>query len=121
MILDKIVFSAIQPASGNILWAKPVKDGFTLYINVNGRWQSMKMVDDKDTVSPDDDAEIDLDNIPTMDTIDEKIQEEVTEQIGTQVEDEVTRQMNIHDAEVGDTHNTSSGDSQDYPEVSIFG
>ena len=75
-------------------------------------------MDDKGTASPDDDTEIDLDNIPTMETIDEKIQEEVTRQIGTQIEEEVARQMNIHDQSVSDVHYEHSSDPGEYPDYS---
>ena len=63
-------------------------------------------MDDKGTTSPDDDTEIDLNDIPTMDTIEEKIQEEVTDQ------------MAIHDEQVDDVHYTPSSDTGEYPDYS---
>jgi hypothetical protein len=118
VIYDKIVESLHEPQTTSVLWLRPTGDGFSFYRYINGHWEALKIMDDKGSSSPDDDTEIDLNDIPTMDNIDEKIKEEVTEQIGTQVEDEVTRQMNIHDQNVGDVHYEPSGDSGEYPDYS---
>jgi hypothetical protein len=75
-------------------------------------------MDDKGTATPDDDTEIDTTDMPTKETVEEMVQEEVTEQIGTQVEEEVTRQMDIHDKQVGDVHYGESSDQSEYPDYS---
>lgn len=117
-IYDKIVESPFEPQSTTVIWLRPTKDGFAFYRYINGHWEALKIMDDKGSASPDDDTEIDLDDIPTMDTIDEKIQEEVTKQIGTQIEEEVARQMNIHDQQVGDVHYEPGSDPEEYPDYS---
>lgn len=66
----------------------------------------MKIMDDKGSVSPDDDTEIDLDDIPSMDKIEEVVQGEVTEQMAT------------HDTSVHDVHYEGSSDTGEYPDYS---
>ena len=107
-ILDKVVFSKTEPSNTNFLWIKPVSgDGIAIYL-FDGYWKNLRLMDDKGTSSIDDDTEVDLNNIPTMDNIEEKIQEEVT------------TQMADHDENIRDTHNADSADSDEYPEVSII-
>ena len=110
VVYDKIVEDIYEPRNKNVLWLKPVKGGFSFYRYKNDNWEAFKIVDDKGTSDTDDDTEVDLNNIPTMDNIEEKIQEEVTTQIAD------------HDENVRDTHNTDSPDSDEYPDVdNLFG
>ena len=105
VIYDKIVEDIYEPRNTNVLWLKPVKDGFSFYRHKNDKWEPIKIVDDQGTSSTDDDTVVNLDDIPTMDNIEEKIQEEVTTQIAD------------HDENVRDTHNADSADSDEYPDV----
>ena len=114
MTFDKIVISSTQPGRNDIVWAKPVKGGFALYLPFNGRWQPLIVMDDEGTVTPEDDKPADISEIPEL------IEQEVTKQIGTQIEDEVTRQMAGHDASVHDTHNAPSADGDEYPDIHIL-
>lgn len=108
MVISKVILSAIAPTNSTVLWAKPLKNGFALYIMFNGTWQPLKMMDGSDTISTLDDEPIDVTNLPSIDSLQDKIQEEVAAQMAT------------HDATVGDTHNEPSGDENDYPDVSPF-
>ena len=38
------------------LWLKPVENGFVLYALYNGKWKPLRLVDDKDTPSEEDDT-----------------------------------------------------------------
>lgn len=113
MTFDKIVLQPTQPSRIDVVWARPVKGGFALYLYYDGKWQPQIVMDDEGTWSPDDDKPADISEIPEL------IETEVTKQIGTQIEDEVTRQMANHDTSVHDTHNAPSGDSTEYPDVVI--
>jgi hypothetical protein len=117
-IYDKIVESPFEPQSTSVIWLKPTGDGFSFYRHINGHWEALKIMDDKGTATPDDDTEIDTTDMPTKETVQEMIEEEVTEQIGTQVEEEVTRQMDTHDKQVGDVHYEESSDPGEYPDYS---
>ena len=100
---DKIVEDPLEPRATNVLWLRPIGDGFSFYRYKNGHWEALKMVDDKGTASPDDDTEMD---VPSMDNIDDKIQKEVTEQ------------MAVHDENVKDVHYEESTDTGEYPDYS---
>ena len=103
MVISQILVTSYQPSQTNVVWAKPIEGGFTLYLFNNGRWQPVKIVNDLGTATTDDDTVADISNIDQV------------------VEDEVTRQMAGHDEAVGDTHNTESPDEGDYPDLTIFG
>ena len=49
MQIKKIYFSTEAPACGDVIWAKPVEDGFALYLNSGGAWYPLKVVDDNST------------------------------------------------------------------------
>ena len=63
MTFDKILFQLTQPGRIDVVWAKPVKGGFALYLNYNGKWQPMKVMKVEGTDTPDDDQPYDLDAI----------------------------------------------------------
>ena len=107
-IVDKIAFSPTEPPLTNVLWAKPTKNGFVFYL-FDGKWRPMEVVSDKGTPTTGDDTVIDLNNIPSLDNLDEKIEGEVTKQITT------------HDEQVRDVHSSDTSDSEEYPEVHLFG
>ena len=103
-ILNKIAVSTTEPPSTDVLWIKPVKGGMALYI-FDGFWKALEIVNTMGTATPDDDVPLDAANIPSMEGLDAKIEQEVTEQVAD------------HDAKVHDTHNAPTGDSEEYPEV----
>lgn len=63
MTFDKIAFQPTQPGRIDILWAKPVKGGFALYLHYNGKWQPLKVMKEDGADTPDDDKPYDLDAI----------------------------------------------------------
>jgi hypothetical protein len=67
-------------------------------------------MDGKATLTPEDDAIADISNIPEI----------VKQEVGDTIETEVAKQIDAHDASVGDTHNTTTTDADDYPEVTIY-
>lgn len=107
-VFDKIVFSPFEPPLTNAIWARPIGDGFAFYL-FDGKWKPLKVVDAKDTYSPSDDSIIDLDNIPSLDNLDDRI------------EGEVSRQIQEHDVGVNDVHFAPQPtDGKEYPNVMIF-
>lgn len=50
------VVSIEVPNVRDALWLKPVDGGFALYALFNGKWQPLKLVDDNNTASEDDDT-----------------------------------------------------------------
>ena len=101
-VLDKIVLSLQEPSQTTVLWAKPMEGGFAFYLFDNGRWKAMNVVSDMGTPTTDDDTVADITNIPQI------------------VQDEVSRQMEGHDDDVNDTHNASTSDDTEYPDVDMF-
>ena len=57
MRIYKTIVSAVAPGQRDVLWAKPVEGGFTLYLQNNGMWQALKVMEDKGTASDADDTE----------------------------------------------------------------
>lgn len=55
VIYDKIVEDKYEPRSTHVLWLKPVEDGFSFYRYKNGKWDALKLMNDKGTPSTDDD------------------------------------------------------------------
>ena len=106
MIYDKIVEDLHEPQSTSVLWLRPTGDGFSFYRYRNGHWEALKIMDDKGSASPDDDTEVDVSDIPSMDHIEEIVKEEITEQITD------------HDVKVGDVHYAPSSDHGEYPDYS---
>lgn len=60
MTFDKIVISPNQPGRIDVVWAKPVKGGFAIYLPFNGKWQPLVVMNDEGTDTPDDDQPYDL-------------------------------------------------------------
>lgn len=110
MIIDKFIISPKQPSRTDIAWAKPVKGGFALYLYYNGGWQPQVLMDGKATLTPEDDVIADISNIPEI----------VKETVGDTIETEVAKQIDAHDISVDDTHNASTSDADDYPDVTIY-
>ena len=81
---------------------KPIGDGVSMYLYRNGRWTPSKLVSDQGTSTTEDDTIVDISNIPVL------------------VQTEVTKQMESHDEDVSDVHHTSSADTNEYPELTIF-
>lgn len=109
-ILDKIVISDTVPRNTEVLWLKPIGNGYALYIYNNGVWGPLEIVDTHGSTSPDDDTVIDVENIPSLDTLEDKI------------EGEVTKQMADHDVKAHDVHYEHSEDGNEYPDYgSIIG
>jgi hypothetical protein len=55
VIYDKIVEDKYEPQSTNVLWLKPVESGFCFYRYKDGKWDALKLMNDKGTPSTDDD------------------------------------------------------------------
>ena len=54
-VIDKIMFSRTEPPYRDVIWAKPIEEGFSFYL-FDGRWKPMKVVNDQGTPSTDDDT-----------------------------------------------------------------
>ena len=74
-LVTRFYIGEIEPPSSNVGWFKPVEGGFALYLSYNGRWQLVKLMDDRGTDSAVDDMIADISNV------------------GAIVTDEVTKQM----------------------------
>lgn len=59
--MDKVttVLNNLEPKSNNTLWLKPVSGGFAAYLREQGAYKPLKLVDDNDTPSTDDDTPVD--------------------------------------------------------------
>ena len=53
-VLEKTVISPTEPPQSDVVWAKPIGDGFALYL-FDGIWKPMKIVNTQGTPSTDDD------------------------------------------------------------------
>ena len=107
MRLSGIEYNKYEPKDLDVLWIKPVKGGIAFYL-FDGGWKAQQLMNDMGTATTEDDTVIDVKNIPSLETLEGKIQEEVT------------TQMAEHDASVDDTHHTDSLDGNDYPDVTIY-
>lgn len=105
-IIRTTVISDTVPKNTDVLWLRPIGKGFALYWWNNGKWNPMEIVSTRGTQSTDDDSPIDVENIPSLDNLDDKIKTEVTEQITT------------HDKDVNDVHFEESQDGTEYPDYS---
>lgn len=114
MKLNGIIFSKTEPRQSDVLWIKPVKEGIAFYMFNNGRWTPSKVMDDAGTPSTEDDKIADISKIPEI------VEKEVAEQVDTRIEEEVSEQIHAHDINVGDTHNTGSKDTGEYPDVTVY-
>ena len=56
----ELFFSNNAPNQRNVVWAKPVDGGFTLYLLDGGTWKPLKLVNDKNTEDEKDDTVQDL-------------------------------------------------------------
>lgn len=63
IILDKTVISPTEPPWTTVLWIKPVKGGVAYYAYLDGKWQILRPMNDKGSLSPDDDEPYDLDGV----------------------------------------------------------
>lgn len=63
MTFDKIELSLSQPGRTDVMWARPVRGGFALYLNFNGKWQPLEVMNDEGTWAPEDDQPYDLNGI----------------------------------------------------------
>lgn len=106
-ILKSIIISDTIPQNPDILWLRPIGNGYAFYVWKNGSWKPVEIINTQKTAGVDDDTVIDVENIPSMETLENKIEEEVSSQ------------MTEHDIRSNDTHNTESGSQVEYPEVII--
>ena len=58
MKILKLAISKYAPNLKDCVWLQPVKGGVTLRVLNNGKWQSLKLVNDKDTSNMEDDTVI---------------------------------------------------------------
>lgn len=107
MRLSGIEYNKYEPKDLDVLWIKPVKGGIAFYL-FDGGWKAQQLMNDMGTATTEDDTVIDVKNIPSLETLEQKI------------EGEVATQVAAHDVNVGDTHNTASSDAKDYPDVTIY-
>lgn len=63
IVLEKTVISPTEPPWTSVLWIKPVEGGVGLYVFMNGKWQLLRVMNGKDSASPDDDEPYDLDGV----------------------------------------------------------
>lgn len=99
MIINCIVVQKTPPTQKNVLWVRLVDEKATLYIFNNGRWQPMRLMDDKGTATTDDDVIEDISDIE-----------------GT-VREEVTKQVEV--IEKGMVNSKDSPDGSEYPDVNM--
>lgn len=62
MFLNGVVYSRIEPKNNKVLWLKPVGNGVCLYVFDSG-WTPLRIVNDMDTFTVEDDVVIDTDAI----------------------------------------------------------
>ena len=82
-VIDKIMFLPTEPPVTNVIWAKPVEDGFAFYL-FDGTWKPMKLMDGHGTPSTDDDTpytpggggELGPDTVGTREIINNSVQME---------------------------------------------
>lgn len=58
MVKFDLIFSAQEPNASNCVWAKPIQEGFVLYLFNAGRWAPLITVDDKGTPTVFDDEPV---------------------------------------------------------------
>jgi hypothetical protein len=106
-VIDKIMFLPTEPPVTDVIWAKPVEDGFAFYL-FDGTWKPMKLMDGHGTPSTDDDTpytpggggELGPDTVGTDEVIDGSIRmndlnDEVKDKLDdTYVEDDETLYIN---------------------------
>ena len=63
MIYDKIVESVTEPQSTNVIWLRPTEDGFAFYRYKNGKWDALRIMNTKDSTTPEDDQPYDLNGV----------------------------------------------------------
>ena len=56
MRVYKTVISNNEPSQRDVIWVKPNDNGFTFYLLDGGKWKPIKLVDDKNTSTSDDDT-----------------------------------------------------------------
>ncbi len=105
-IIKTIVISDTVPQNTDVLWLKPMGKGFVFYWWNNGKWNPMELVNTHGTPQTEEDTLIDAENIPSIDSLEDKIKEEVT------------TQMVDHDKNVNDVHFEDSQDPNEYPDYS---
>lgn len=108
VIYDKIVEDKYEPQSTNVLWLRPVEGGFSFYRYKDGKWDALKLMNDKGTPSTDDDepytpgsgGELGPDTVGTREIINksvllEDLNKEVTDKLDdTYVEDNESLYIN---------------------------
>lgn len=62
-ILKTIVMTEFMPQNTDVLWLRPVEDGFAFYIHVNGNWELLRVMNGMGTTDPYDDKPYDLDAV----------------------------------------------------------
>lgn len=63
MIIEKAVLQRNQPRSTNVMWIRPMGDDLLIYVFNRGRWQSVKLADDKNTYYTGDDEALGIEEI----------------------------------------------------------
>ena len=94
-VIDKIMFLPTEPPVTDVIWAKPVEDGFAFYL-FDGTWKPMKLMDGKGTPSTDDDTpytpgeggELGPDTVGTREIIDNSVQ---IEDLNDSVKDKIQK------------------------------
>jgi hypothetical protein len=82
-VIAKIMFLPTEPPVTDVIWAKPVEDGFAFYL-FDGTWKPMKLMDGHGTPSTDDDTpytpggggELGPDTVGTREIINNSVQME---------------------------------------------
>ena len=70
IVLDKTVISPTEPPWTSVLWVKPVDGGVGFYVFMDGRWQLLRPMNGKNSISPEDDEPYDLDGVGAKKLID---------------------------------------------------
>ena len=60
----RVIFSKLEPAARDCIWARPVVGGFTLYMLQRGISTPLRVVDDKKTPYIHDDMVVNLEATP---------------------------------------------------------
>ena len=64
-LFKTILLTEFEPQNTDVLWLRPVENGFALYYHIFGKWEPLRIMNTKGTATPFDDVPYDLDGQST--------------------------------------------------------